>query len=288
MGRCLQVHVAARAKRMGLRRWAAETTAARVRNRRAATIRERQRLRLLHIVWQLWMSHWKYALRQYCDELSSEVSEAHAEQMVLQEELTAVKSQRSSDELLHLGIANELQRAAAEVAELTAELQEVECATKSMEEATLFEQRVSEERYAEAMAQTGTREFLAAQRDEQCALLEARFRKALAVPAALRDELRECEEQTEAAVAAEAEAKRTTMLLQRELENLHAVVPPRLKERSDEVVLLREHVLRARREVACLGEELAEQRLTLQIRDCTLEEWRREETHRELALFRCL
>merc|ERR1711967_56210 len=97
--------------------------------------------------------------------------------------------------------------------------------TKTVEQATLLEHGVTEERYAEARVQSEAREMRTMQRDEYSALLETRFREALAVPSALRDELRQCEEQTEAAIAEEGEAKQTAALLQLELENLHQIVP---------------------------------------------------------------
>merc|ERR1712046_483777 len=126
-------------------------------------------------------------------------------------------NERSADEILRLGIVDELQRSAAEVAMLTVDLEEVMSETESLEQATATQHRAVEEQCAEAKAREETQKALA----EHCALLEAKFQQALAAPVVLRAELYECEQQTESAAAAEAEAKQTAVLLQRELESLH-------------------------------------------------------------------
>lgn len=214
--------------------------------------------------------------------MEARVAEAHAGQELLEKELSTLRSERSADEFARLGIVDELQQAAAEVAELAVDLQEVESVTFSLEEAAAVEKQVADERYEEAEGLSARRESLASERAEHCASLQSRYREALSAPAGLRAELRECECETEVAAAAETEAKETAALLQMELENLHRVVPRRLQEKEDDVARLQECVSRMHYMVAGLEEECAEVQRGLQARDSALEELHRVETAREL------
>jgi chromosome segregation ATPase len=238
----------------------------------------------LHGAWQLWVLDWKRTLRQECAKLELQAEEARAGREFIKDELNAMRNECSGDELFRLGIVDELQHSAAEVALLTVDLEEVQSVTRSLEEATAREHEVVEERHAEVSAQNAARESLNVQRAEHRALLEVQLHQALAAPAVLRTELYQCEEQMEVAVAAEAKAKHTAAQLQKELENLHLAAPRRLQERSDEVARLHENVWRSRHMVGSLEAELSRQRLALQARDSVLEAVRITSMDRERML----
>lgn len=97
--------------------------------------------------------------------------------------------------------------------------------------------------------------------------------------------MRERQAQREVEIAAEAEAKETTALLRSELENLHQVVPQRLRDREEDVARLQEWVAQTHQVVVGMEEEQFELQLLLQARDSALEEMHREETTRDLTLF---
>lgn len=263
--------------RMYFRRWVAFARQSRIHRSLAATIQGRRYFSLLHGAWQLWVLDWKRTLRQECAKLELQAEEARAGREFIKDELNAMRNECSGDELFRLGIVDELQHSAAEVALLTVDLEEVQSVTRSLEEATAREHEVVEERRAEVSAQN-------VQRAEHRALLEVQLHQALAAPAVLRTELYQCEEQMEVAVAAEAKAKHTAAQLQKELENLHLAAPRRLQERSDEVARLQENVWRARHMVGSLEAELSRQRLALQARDSVLEAVRITSKDRERML----
>lgn len=272
-------------RRRHLQRWAACAKEARRRHVRSVTIRERLRLSLLHRVWQTWISIWKAALRGRRKGLEAKIVEMRSGHVVLEHELNALRSERSADELARLGIIDELQEAAAEVAALAIGVDEVRSVMHSLEKATAVESQVAHERYGEAEALRAAQESLAMRRREHYEVLQSRYQEALVVPAELQAELRERQAQREVEIAAEAEAKETTALLRSELENLHQMVPQRLRDREEDVARLQEWVAQTHQVVVGMEEEQFELQLLLQARDSALEEMHQEETMRDLTLF---
>jgi len=273
-------------RRLRLASWASSTRISRAHKARALTVRNRQSCVLCRKLWHVWLSHWKSCIREQCSRLKEKVREASAEQESMKDELGAMRRQRGCDELVRLSIVDELQRVCAEVAELSVDLESVRAVTVSLEETAACEREISDRRRDEASAIRAQRALIGAHHAEECTLLEKRFREALTAPAMLRSELRDCEEQTAAAEAAGVEAKRVSAMLQSELESLHATVPVCIRERSNQVAEFRDRVMEARCVANALEEELTQQQSVQQIRDAALEERRRNDTDREISLFR--